>query len=222
MTRLRHLLAALGIAAAAAWPSASAQMGWQPVDGEKLAFDVFRDGSKFGRHIVSFRKQDDQLVVDTDVELKVSLGPLTVFHYIHDVTERYSAGRLVSLASKTKKDGKWKMLAAEAVEGGLNVAGAAFNCLRAGVVIPSTHWNIAAMKQSAMFSTETGAMLPIEVIDQGVERVKTGEGELDARRYLVKSDLDATFWYDASGRWVKCAFTAQGSRVEYVLRGLTS
>ncbi len=78
------------------------------------------------------------------------------------------------------------------------------------------------MKQRAMFSTETGAMLPIEVIEQGVERVKTARGEVDARRYLVKSDLDATFWYDQAGRWMKCAFKAQGSHIEYVLREVPS
>jgi hypothetical protein len=221
MTPLRWLALSL-LAATIALLPAHSQPAWQPSDGDRLEFDVFRDGSKFGKHIVSFRKDGDRLTVDTDIELKVAFGPLTVFHYIHDATELYSAGRLISLAAKTKKDGKWKTLAAEAVEGGLDVTGAAFKGLRTGVVIPSTHWNIAEMKQPAMFSTETGAMLPIKVIDQGVERVKVGADEIEARRYLVKSDLDATFWYDSSGRWVKCAFTAQGSKVSYVLRELPS
>ena len=222
MKPLRRFLALSLLVSVIALTSAHAQPGWQPSDGDKLEFDVFRDGSKFGKHIVSFSEEGDRLVVDTDIELKVAFGPLTVFHYIHDVTELYSAGRLVSLAAKTKKDGKWKVLAADAVEGGLNVAGAAFKGLRPGVIIPSTHWNIAQMKQPAMFSTETGAMLPIEVVDQGLERVKTGAGEIEARRYLVKSELDATFWYDASGRWVKCAFIAQGSKFDSVLRELPS
>ena len=47
-------------------------------------------------------------------------------------------------------------------------------------------------------------------------------GDIEARRFDVKSELSASFWYDASGRWVKCAFTAQGSKVEYVLRELPS
>jgi hypothetical protein len=210
---------AVGLFLAAA---AYAQPTWQPASGDKLHFDVFRDGSKFGRHVVSFSRDGDRLVVDTDVELKVAIGPLTVFHYVHDVSEAYSAGRLMSVAARTKKDGKWKTLAAEAVEGGLNVTASAFKGLRSGVLIPSTHWNIAEMKQSAMFSTETGAMLPIEVTDKGIERVKMGAGEIEARRYDVKSDLNASFWYDDAGRWVKCAFNAQGSKVEYVLRELPS
>jgi hypothetical protein len=193
---------------------------WQPSDGDKLEFDVFRDGSKFGKHFVVFRKTGDDLTVDSDIELKVALGPVTLFHYVHDVTETYSAGRLLSVAAKTKKDGKWKTLAAEAVTGGLKVAGAAFKGVQPGGVIPSTHWNIEEMNQAAMFSTETGAMLPMTVTDMGIEKVKTGHGVIDARKYVVKSELTAAFWYDAAGRWVKCAFEAQGSRIEYVLRQL--
>jgi hypothetical protein len=215
--RMKALLTALALAFT---PPAFAQPVWQPSDGDRLDFDVFRDGSKFGKHVVVFRKSGDDLTVDSDIDLKVALGPVTLFHYVHDVTERYTAGRLMSVAAKTKKDGKWRSLAANAVEGGLNVIGAAFKGLQASTVIPSTHWNIEEMKQAAMFSTETGAMLPMTVTDQGVEKVKVGAGFIDARKYVVKSELTAAFWYDASGRWVKCAFEAQGSKVDYVLREL--
>lgn len=193
---------------------------WAPGDGDTLVFDVFRDGSKFGTHVVAFSQKGDTLAVDSDVDLKVTLGPLTLFHYVHEVTERYSAGRLISVAARTKKDGKWKQLTASAEAGGFNVVGSGFKGLLTGIVVPSTHWNVAEMKQPAMFSTETGAMLPITVSDMGLERVKTGEGVIEARRYVVKSEITASFWYDASGRWVKCAFEAQGSRIDYVLREL--
>lgn len=191
---------------------------WAPRDGEVLHFDVYRDGSKFGRHVVSFERTGDRLDVASDIELKVALGPLTVFHYVHKVAETWDAGQLTAVTSRTKKDGKWVQLAAEAAAGGLKVAGSKFRGLQPGPVIPSTHWNIAEMRQPAMFSTETGAMLPMQVIDQGVETVKTATGPIEARRYLVKSEMDATFWYDASGRWVKCAFRTQGSDIDYVLR----
>jgi hypothetical protein len=216
---LRWTLAALAVLAATIAP-AIAQSGWRPSNGEKLEFDVFRDGSKFGTHVVAFTKVGDQLTVDSDIELKVALGPLTLFHYVHDVTERYSAGRLISVAARTKKDGKLKNLSAHAVENGLKIVGATFDGVVQADAIPSTHWNVAEMRQAAMLSTETGAMLPITVIDQGLERVKVGAGEVEARKYLVKSELDANFWYDAFGRWVKCSFVAQGSKVDYVLREL--
>jgi hypothetical protein len=60
----------------------------------------------------------------------------------------------------------------------------------------------------------------MKVSDRGIEKVKTGSGMIDARRYDVDSELDASFWYDAQGRWVKTAFDAEGSKIEYVLRKL--
>ncbi len=192
---------------------------WQPRDGEQLYFDVYRDGGKFGRHVVTFHRSGDELKVDSDIELRVDLGPLNVFHYIHTVAETWDAGRLEQVRSKTRKDGKWMQLAADDTANGLSVVGKAFKGVEPGPVIPSTHWNIAEMRQPAMFSTETGEMLPMKVIDQGIEKVRVGASQIDARRYLVKSQMDVTFWYDAAGRWVKCAFATQGSKVEYVLRG---
>lgn len=192
---------------------------WQPSDGDVLVFDVLRDGGAFGTHQVSFQKTGDALTVKTSVDLRVAVGPFTLFEYLHDVTERYSAGRLTWIGSRTKNEGKWKTLSAKAVEGGLQVTGEAFKGLLAGAVIPSTHWNADQMRQRAMLSTETGEMLPITVKDRGIERVKTAKGMIDARRFDVDSELDASFWYDAQGRWVKCAFETQGSKIEYVLRG---
>ena len=214
----RFLIALLAVLSAIIAPAFA--QDWQPAHGDRLVFDVFRDGSKFGTHAVTFSQSGDALTVDSDVELKVTLGPLSLFHYVHDVTERYSAGRLISVVSRTKRDGKWRQLTASDDGSGFNVMGEAFKGRLAGVVIPSTHWNIAEMRQPAMFSTETGAMLPITVTDMGPERVRVGEETIEARRYLVKSEITASFWYDASGRWVKCAFEAQGSKIDYVLREL--
>jgi hypothetical protein len=221
---LRRLAAAMAVVlamsgAAAPSPATVEQLEpWVPRNGDRLVFDVYRDGGKFGSHTVSFRRDGDALTVDTDIELKVALGPITVFHYVHDATERWVSGQLSAVNARTKSDGKWKTLTAEATATGLRVAGAAFDGVLSGIVVPSTHWNATQIKQTAMLSTETGEMLPMQVIDQGVERIKTSSGEIEARRVLVRSEMDATFWYDADGRWVKCAFKAKGSNVEYVLR----
>lgn len=194
---------------------------WRPADGARLEFDVLRDGGAFGTHILNFSRDGETLTVKTNVKLRVDFGPLNLFDYVHEVTEKYAAERLVWVGSRTKNAGKWKTLAAEPVEGGLKVTGEAFKGVLKGLVIPSTHWNENEMKQPGMFSTETGEMMPIKVKDRGIEKVKAGGAMIDARRYDVDSELDASFWYDAQGRWVKCAFEAEGSKIEYVLRKLS-
>ncbi len=208
------------IAAVTLAPMQAMAQPWQPANGDKLEFDVLRDGGEFGSHIVKFSREGDTLTVDTDVVLKVAFGPITLFDYSHDVTEKYVGDRLTWVGSRTKKDGKWKTLSAQAGEGGLKVEGSKFKGLLPGKVIPSTHWNRDEMTLPTMFSTETGEMLPIKVKDRGVENIKAGGKTISARRFDVDSEIDASFWYDDQGRWVKCAFETQGSKIDYVLRKL--
>lgn len=193
---------------------------WQPANGAQLAFDVTRNGDPLGTHIVTFRREGEKLTVDTDVHLKVAFGPITFFDYIHDATETYSGGRLTWVGSRTKKDGAWKTLSAQAGQGGLDVKGSKFKGVLKGLVIPSSHWNQDEMRQPTMFSTETGEMLPMKVVDRGLEQIRAGGAMISARRFDVSSELDASFWYDDKGRWVKCAFEAEGSKIDYVLRTL--
>lgn len=211
---------AIAVAAVALIAAPASAQAWRPTDGARLEFDVLRDGGAFGTHVLAFKRSGDSLTVETDVELRVDLGPINFFHYVHDVTERYLEDKLVWVGSRTKNEGKWKTLKAQPTEGGLKVEGEKFKGVVPGIVIPSTHWNEEEMKQTTMFSTETGQMLPITVKDRGMETVKIKGGSVQARRYDVDSEIDASFWYDAQGRWVKCAFTTQGSKIEYVLRAL--
>lgn len=211
--------AALVFAAALMALPASAQP-WQPKNGDALEFDVMRDGGEFGTHIVKFTREGDALTVKTDVALKVTFGPITFFDYAHDVTERYNAGKLVGVSSRTKQDGKWKTLTVQPTEGGFDVKGAKFKGVLTGTIIPSTHWNRDEMNQPTMFSTETGEMLKMKVKDRGMEAVKVGTQTIQAQRFDVDSDIDASFWYDAQGRWVKTYFETQGSKIEYRLRAL--
>ena len=170
MRSIAGLLAAL----LALLPLRRSAQDWKPSDGDRLEFDVLRDGGEFGTHVVAFRKTGDELTVDSDIDLKVTFGPADPLRIRARRHRSYTGGRLMWVGAQTKNEGKWKQLSAEAAEGGLKVAGAAFKGLLTGVVIPSTHWNADEMKQPAMFSTETGEMLPMKVKDRGLERVKVG------------------------------------------------
>lgn len=225
MRQIKPFLAALMsvvVSVLAGAKAAHAETGfvWAPTSGDELVFDVYRDGKPFGMHRVQFEQSGDQLKVETDIELKVKFGPITAFHYVHDANEVWSGGELVSVDAKTKSGGDWKDVSVRETAGGLKTAGPAFEGTHPSGLIPSTHWNIAQMRQDAMLSTETGAILPMKVEDLGMEMVQVGDERIRARHYRVTSDLVASFWYDDEGRWVKCAFEARGSDVEYVLRSL--
>jgi hypothetical protein len=193
---------------------------WQPRDGQQIHFDITRNGDRFGHHILTFRRTGDRMEVDSDVLLRAGIGPLTLFEYKLAATETYANGVLQAVRAKTLNNGKWHPMTAIVAAGGLNIIGEKFKGIVQGVISPSSHWNIAEMKQKVMVELETGKPMPISVTDMGPDRVKIAKGEVPARRFRVTSDIVADFWYDDQNRWVKCAFTTQGSRIEYVLREL--
>lgn len=191
---------------------------WSPQPGDVIAFDVLRKGKPFGSHSVTFGEDGEgRLVAKTDVRLKAGIGPITVFKYELDATEVWQAGELVSLTGKVDDDGKKG--AVEAVRSGpsLQVDGTDFDGQVPASIIPSSHWNVAAIRSTKLLSTGNGEILDVTVTEQGEEPVLVAGEQVQATRYLLDSDIDVTLWYDDSGRWVKLAFEARGQDIEYVL-----
>lgn len=191
---------------------------WTPQDGEQLRFSVLRDGDEFGEHIVRFEVEDDEVRVESDIELEVKFGPIRVFHYLHDSEEVWQNGQLVFLEGETKKEGDDYTVVAERAGDILNVNGTLFSGDIAPTITPSSHWNISQVMGERILSTESGEILDIEVSQLGEETIQAGGQSITAQRYRLVSDLTVDLWYDEAGRWVKCEFDARGQTIEYVLR----
>ncbi|MGD2132907.1 MAG: DUF6134 family protein [Maricaulaceae bacterium] len=196
----------------------AAEPAWSPSDGEQLSFEVLRNGRPFGDHVVTFDREGEGVLVDVDIDLRVRFGPITAFRYEHDIEERWRDGALQSLEANTLKDGERFDLAVTRSGDGLAIEGREFTGVAEDPLIPTTYWNIALIEQSRMLNSETGALLPLDVELVGQEQIVAGGETIGARRYLLRSEIDLELWYDDAGRWVKCAFTTRGSRIEYVLR----
>ncbi|MEM8920942.1 MAG: DUF6134 family protein [Pseudomonadota bacterium] len=215
---ISSLVKILAAAVARCGSVASADEAWTPADGDSLTFEVLRNGKPFGDHTVTFDHDGDKLTVKTDISLKVKVGPFTPFQYAHGSTETWRDGQLMTLSGRTRKDGDDLMVEAEIVGDALQIDGSAFDGAAPLDLIPSSHWNKRQLNGEEILSTETGELLPVEVEYLGLETIEAANETIEAGKYLLKSDLDVLLWYDADGRWVKCAFEARGQKVEYVLK----
>ena len=59
----------------------------------RLAFQVFRNGTKVGEHVMAFSGDEANRVVTTDVAMTVKVGPVPVYRYKHSAVERWSGGK---------------------------------------------------------------------------------------------------------------------------------
>lgn len=194
---------------------------WRPADGDEIRFDVLRQGKPFGHHTVSFSRTDDgELDVSVDVELRAGLGPLTLFRYELDSSERWRDGELIEVTGEAREDGERESMQAEREGDQLRVQGDAFTGEVPASLLPASHWNVAQTRASQLISTENGELIEVQVRDLGRETILAGGQEIPTNKYLLDSDIDVTLWYDDAGRWVKLAFEARGQSIEYVLAEL--
>lgn len=218
---LRCLIAIAGLVLAAPTASATDLM---PADGERIVFDVYRNGgTPFGTHAVEFTRDGQDILASISIELRAGLGPVTVFRYRHESSERWRDGQLVGFSGRTQKDGETYQVQAMFDGEGLEVDGVApdgapVDAEYAASLLPSSHWRGYPPGMDAMFNTEHGTLMQTDVQFLGEEQIEADGGVITASRYRLSSSLTVDLWYDENGRWAGCEFEARGQRVRYVRR----
>ena len=183
----------------------------------RVEFDVFRNGEPFGRHVVSVTEANDRFIVDSQVALRVSVGPLTVYRYEHACRETWSLGTLEGLRCATLRDGRRTRVEARLEGSRLRVVGADGELLFPLDALPTSWWIRPATSVTSMIDTETGARMALRVTDMGGDSIQAGGALIQAQRIRVRGELAVDLWYDTQGRWVGCAFNARGQRIVYRL-----
>ncbi len=226
MRNLVHGISALTLALglAAAGPAAADNMPadgglvWTPKDGDVIRFDVRRQGKPFGTHEVRFDVLPDGTVeAHTNVKLRAGFGPIPLYRYDLQATERWQDGLLVGLEGEVFRDGNKGSVTAQADGNMIEVDGTSFDGTVPATTIPASHWNIAGTQANTLLSSENGQVIDVSVRPEGRETLEIAGETVEANKFLLDSDIDVTLWYDDAGRWLKLSFSARGQEIDYVL-----
>lgn len=185
----------------------------------RLLFEVRRDGSRIGTHRVAFRRRgSDRLDVAIDIELKVGLGPITLFRYEHSNRIVWRDGSLAAMTANTNDNGDTHDVEVmRSGDGNLRLRTKAGVRTIGADILPSTYWMSATVRQSELLNTQTGELAAVSVTQLGTESVATPDGPVRARAYDLAGGLSARIWYAPDGTWVGLAFDARGDRITYHL-----
>ena len=187
-----------------------------PSDAGRTVFEVTRNGQPFGRHTISVTGAGDALRAQSEVSMRVAVGPLTVFRLEQSCTEVWADGALSGMSCDTLKDGRRTRVQAERRDGRLRVTGADGEHWFPLSAMPASWWTRPA-EGAAIINTETGAPMRVQVTHLGRETISAGGQRIEAERVRVEGTLAIDLWYDLQGRWVGCAFTARGQNIQYRL-----
>lgn len=218
MTRLSLALSFVLIAFAGVTTAAPSQAASPPRD---IAFNVFRSGEPMGNHTVSFRQDGDKLIVEIAIDLEVRLAFIPLFRYSHRNTETWQGDRLVRLETTTDDDGTKHKVFAEATDEGLRVTDSSGNTYIAPAdTIPTSYWNRETVRRSELLNTQNGKMMPVRIEPRTAD--KSADGEAAHYRLIKLEDgTPVDVWYGGQNRdWIKLAFEARGSKIDYELSAL--
>jgi hypothetical protein len=182
-----------------------------------LRFEVFRDGSEIGYHVLSFAQDGERLTVNIDIELRVRFAFITAYRYEHRNREQWEAGELLGFKSRTNDNGTHHAVETRRDGDQLKIQGTHGRLEGPASMLPTTYWHRNFMDRDSWIDTQNGRIVKSAVEVAGTETIDVAGQMVEAKRFRVRGDLDVDLWYHDE-RWVKLAFdVSDGSRIDYRL-----
>lgn len=187
-----------------------------------LEFDVYRKGSRVGRHKVKFERDGDLLKVESHFKLKVKVLFVTAYKYEFHADGVWKDGVFQSVKAEINDNGKESSVDAYLDESGqFYSTGRNGSFVAANWIYPTNHWNVGAIESDVVLDTLNGKIIKVDILRQGIEAIDTRKnGPVEAERFEYTGELENVIvWYDRNGRWVGMKFTTKkGETLHYVCR----
>jgi hypothetical protein len=186
---------------------------------DRLAFQVTRDDSPVGTHVLIFETRDDGFDIHIAVDIAVKFGPFTLFRYTLRGLEQWRGGRFARLDTNTDDDGTADHAMVERDGDALRVSGSKGPAYIAPAdAHVATHWNHAEL-DGPWINPQDGRLMRLAVTPKGSETIRLGDGSsLSARHFALSGEVRMDLWYDAADRWCQLTALAQdGSHLRYHL-----
>ena len=200
-----------------------ALFGFAAVSGESRAegadtrawdFSVYLDDKPIGNHRFEVRREDGIAEVRSEAEFDVKFLFVNVFSYEHNNSERWANGCLQELDANTNSNGKQLSVSGQKTEQGFVVEDGETVEELPGCVMTFAYWNPEFLEQQKLLNPQTGEYVEVEVKELGIETVRVGEREVQARPYKIDAGkVQVTVWYSLDNQWLALESPAKGGRL---------
>ena len=187
---------------------------------KKIEFDIYRNNKHIGKHIFSFKKEDNQLSVESEINFLIKKLGVTLYKYHVKGVEVYKDGILMSFNSKTNQNGKEKYVNIKLENNELKIDGSSYKGMAPTKYLLGTWWNHSIVKAPAQISAVSGRIIEQKVTFLGKEKLNIDGKIYNALHFNFSSSnkslsknkkLNTDVWYDEQTlNWVKASFKKQG------------
>jgi hypothetical protein len=171
-----------------------------------------------GQHRIRFRPEAADLVVTTDIALKVKLAFITLLDMRHDSEERWRDGRLAALRSRTTDGDETYDVDAMMERAGLRIQSQAGEIIAPPDVGSSNaFWHVGTLEKTELVDAQNGGIVGLVARRESEETIEVAGRRLNAVRYRgITPNVAGRLWY-ADARLVKARFELRGETVDYRL-----
>tara|TARA_B100001123_G_scaffold328314_1_gene369447 strand:+ start:435 stop:1118 length:684 start_codon:yes stop_codon:yes gene_type:complete len=195
----------------------------------RIEFDIYRNNVHIGTHVFSFRKMEDKLAVDSEINFQIKKLGIVLYKYNVKGTEIYKEGELVKFNSKTNQNGKEKYVNMVMENGEYIIDGSSYKGKAPTEYLLGTWWNHSIVEAKAQISAVSGRIIMQKVNFLGKETIKFGDETYNTLHFNFSSTdeklskdkrLNTDVWYDEKTlNWVKASFEKKG-KWEYKLKNI--
>ena len=195
-------------------------------DLNRIEFDIYRNNKHIGTHIFSFKKSEEQLAVESEINFEIKKLGIVFYSYHVKGTEIYKAGKLIKFNSKTNQNNKHKYVKLKLDDGEYTIDGSSYKGKVPVDYVLGTWWNHSIVKAKAQISAVSGRIIKQKVTFLGKETIKFGDKSYNTLHYNFSSTdkklqkdkkLNTDVWYDEKTlNWLKASFEKKG-KWEYKL-----
>ena len=190
-----------------------------PKNGE-VKFDVIRKNNVIGTHEIKFTKNDDVLLVETNIEVEVKVLFISAYKFTHQSTETWINGNFTKIVGHSDfEDEREYFITGQDNNDSFLASGMDGKLELDKNILPSNFWNADILKQKEIFDTQKGIVRKIDVEDLGYEEIKVNNKNIKCNKFLFNASNNPkdkgpfpeyTLWYDENDELMKFQFTDKG------------
>lgn len=200
---MMKMILALASATNTSLPEISTDMeSWVlPLYGEEMQFDVKRNGKKIGEHFVTFKQENDKLIVNAKTKIRVKFLFITAYRFDYKAEEIWQANELKTLNAYTNDNGEVSEVNYTYQD-------------KTTPLFSTNHWNPNVLNADNVLNSITGKTNNVTISEMGWENISIQDETRAALRHEYSGDLkNVTTWYDEKGRWVGLQFTSKDDSI---------
>ena len=187
-----------------------------------LEYELYRNNKLIGYHKYNFQRDGQNLIINNEVNFKITKLGVDLYKYYAKGTEKYKNGIFSGFSSKTNQNKKEKYvnITIDPNDKNLIIDGSSFKGKVSNDMIIGTWWNHEIVQKKAQISAVSGRIIEQKVEFKGKENIKIGDKTYKTLRFNFSSSdpslskdkkLNTDIWYDEETfLWVKAAFDKTG------------